>query len=110
MKKRSELEQYFEEVLSKKNENELNDENEENIYNGMNFLHQLEKEKLEVKGKIAQWKRHFEKKYGRQPSDEEKVKNIPALFQKYSMVNYFFNFIVFLVLICYFLPLFYIIS
>ena len=102
MKKRSEIEKYLEEILSRRNKSEVNEEmkgnvkrneNEENIINGMNLLHLIEKEKLEVKGKIIQWKKHFEKKYHRQPSDEEKVKNIPGLFQKYSVVRYLFLFL-----------------
>jgi hypothetical protein len=50
-------------------------------------VQQMESEKSEVKEKIFQWKRHFEKKYRRAPSDEEKVRNIPGLFQRYSIVS-----------------------
>jgi hypothetical protein len=50
-------------------------------------VQQMETEKLETKEKIFHWKRHFEKKYRRAPSDEEKVRNIPGLFQRYSIVS-----------------------
>jgi hypothetical protein len=99
MKKRSEIEKYLEEIQQAlpQDQKEIGEENgtteenvtvEEEVKKGLDGIHLMEKEKREVKEKIAQWKRHFEKKYHRQPSDEEKIRNIPGLFQKYSIVSY----------------------
>lgn len=47
----------------------------------------MEVERSEVKKKITMWKRQFEKRYKRPPSDEEKLRNIPELFQRFSYVS-----------------------
>ena len=47
----------------------------------------MEAERNDIKKKIAGWKRQFEKRYKRPPSDEEKLRNIPELFQRFSYVR-----------------------
>jgi hypothetical protein len=51
----------------------------------------MELERSEVKKKIFSWKRQFEKRYKRPPSDEEKLRNIPELFQRFSYVSGYRN-------------------
>lgn len=87
-KKQSEIEKYLEGV-ELKGSDEIREENASNeeIRKIFAALQQMESEKNEVKEKIFQWKRHFEKKYRRPASDEEKVRNIPGLFQRYSIVR-----------------------
>lgn len=99
LKKKSEIEKYFDDLNRNNRNNNNNNEEEEILSNGINLLHKIEKDKLEIKNKITQWKKHFEKKYNRQPSDEEKVKNIPGLFKQYSIVRIYF---IVIVLFCYF--------
>lgn len=50
-------------------------------------MKEMEAERNAVKSKIATWKKHFEKRYKRPPSDEEKLRNIPELFQRFSYVS-----------------------
>lgn len=89
LKKQSEIEKYLEEVERKGNSKGSMEEEDDHAMMRKNLLaiQQMENEKTGVKEKIFQWKRHFEKKYRRPPSDEEKVRNIPGLFQRYSIVR-----------------------
>jgi hypothetical protein len=95
LKKQSEIEKYLEEVEQKANgdgeqgqqQEEEGEGSKETMRRNLLAIQQMESEKTEVKEKIFQWKRHFEKKYRRPPSDEEKVRNIPGLFQRYSIVS-----------------------
>merc|ERR1712000_246785 len=57
------------------------------VKGSLDSLKDMEAEKSDIRRKISTWKKQFEMRYGRPPSDEEKIRNIPELFQRYSMIN-----------------------
>mmetsp|Transcript_9341 Transcript_9341/g.14086 ORF Transcript_9341/g.14086 Transcript_9341/m.14086 type:complete len:438 (+) Transcript_9341:199-1512(+) len=61
------------------------------VKGSLDSMKDMEAEKNDIKRKISSWKHQFEKRYGRPPSDEEKIKNIPELFQRFSMINRIFT-------------------